>query len=557
MAPSTSAAQGNDSQSVRRSTRAKVPKTQPQALPTIPRRPRKSRVKLEETEVSLLGLAPPSNSSQASTMSIASAPPALERSRDRPSLWLDTSIAVIDLTRDSPLTSLSTPGSEVASPLSPLPASYFMAAPALLGQTSITAPPGPIAGPSKARPLTRREAARQGGDVEFAEFVKEKRARRPNRPKSEGAATMPPVAPERKTKRGKRRGGFSVKPYIRTKVKAEAQEPVIPVALEEQGAQVVETGDIAMGDPPVEPSNDVSVAIKGEPQEAILSNAQRPNLAPAPSKSSLPSLPMEVKVLIDSFISGYPVSIIASREQVLELIPEDAKRFLCKEFVLGYLGFFSIIGLEVRIDATSCLYTPVLTRRPQEIQVFGSADDSKVQHPTFQWKFRVEWMKGGDQCVRPTEGGWPGPWWRFSPELPNPTVPKQEDGAVIGHPPGLSDIAPSPIATPPLYLLAQEAHPNYPLLGLIRQQTSFSSVPNALKVDLKFCQSDEAFPTGWLCASCGKINFQLEMRHRQCTGSVCLKYNQKVSQPCLTSSSTTLTIPAAQSTSTVYCPPTG
>lgn len=154
----------------------------------------------------------------------------------------------------------------------------------------------------------------------------------------------------------------------------------------------------------------------------------------------------------------------------------------------------------------------------------GLQDDSKVDYPTFQWKFRVRCIAGVEPTSRAIAGVSLSPWW-LPPLTPtNPATIDNGEGTLA------ASEALNQLTTPLLYLQAQETHPNYPLQDLLSRDASAPLVPNALLVELRSCQSDETFPTGWLCPACGKINFQLAMRHRQCSGSACLKISQKVSQ---------------------------
>ncbi|KAH6915622.1 hypothetical protein BKA70DRAFT_1253285 [Coprinopsis sp. MPI-PUGE-AT-0042] len=512
--------------------------------PPVRRRRRTVQVKQEETSISLSQPASlPAASTSATTgieananrtMFSISAPPTIAHEPSRPALWLDTSLSVIDLTMDSPLTPISSP----PSPLSPLPPSF----------EAPKAGPSKRPAPPKPKPLTRREAARQGGEITFAYYVKKKRIRGPNRPKPGQDGVRPETQqavaePEERP--------------ITVTVKVEGEEVTIPHLAEDAGpssmgqakVEPIATrvlSDDAMGTlvPKAPPASEIVIVddaslttivcenpadasvpddtsmatihgnlelgkVKEEEQLQLIGNAVSVDVPQTDTtagqlKSSLPSLPSEIKVLVDTFIQGTPISIVASYDRMFELLPESSKRSLCKEFALAYLGFFHILGLE-------------------ETQILSTEEDSKVDYPTFQWKFRIKWIAGGEQ--RSIGGVSLGPWWLPSQAPANPVVVATSGGPVEGTS-AAPDTA-SRLATPVLYLQAQESHPNHPLRDLLSGDTSAPLVPNTLLVELRSCQSDEAFPTGWLCPGCGKVNFQLAMRHRQCSSTACLKISQK------------------------------
>jgi len=68
-------------------------------------------------------------------------------------------------------------------------------------------------------------------------------------------------------------------------------------------------------------------------------------------EAGLTSLPGEVRALIEAYLVGMPVAVVASRERILELFK---RRFgahssfdVAEECGFAWLGYFRIVGLEV------------------------------------------------------------------------------------------------------------------------------------------------------------------------------------------------------------------
>jgi hypothetical protein len=66
----------------------------------------------------------------------------------------------------------------------------------------------------------------------------------------------------------------------------------------------------------------------------------------------LPSLPAEKRALIDAYVAGTPLAIMASRARILELFSRTRPQLdLQEEYGFACLGLFKILGLEVRIQS--------------------------------------------------------------------------------------------------------------------------------------------------------------------------------------------------------------
>ncbi|KAG2012214.1 hypothetical protein CC2G_012249 [Coprinopsis cinerea AmutBmut pab1-1] len=261
----------------------------------------------------------------------------------------------------------------------------------------------------------------------------------------------------------------------------------------------------------------------------IMEKAQKPSL-------SLPSLPMEVRTIIDAFIQDSPVSIIASRERTRELLPDGSKTLLDTEFGYAYLGLFKVLGLEEKL-------------------VVRSGGGRDLADPlTVEWRFRVQWNVGGETIVKHEEDV-SRPWWKDSsisslklqsstmmdvrgerngPSLSTATtaVESSSSGGSTRRPSEETmdtSLPPHPrpprilndVTTPPLYMQAKMEHPNWHLRDIPHWDMYFSLVPSSMLAGLDSCIPDDAFPTGWFCSECGMVNFQRAMRHRRCGSKAC------------------------------------
>ncbi|KAJ2917071.1 hypothetical protein MD484_g3333, partial [Candolleomyces efflorescens] len=241
----------------------------------------------------------------------------------------------------------------------------------------------------------------------------------------------------------------------------------------------------------------------------------------------LPSLPSEIRALIDAYVAGTPLAIIASRSRTLELFSYSRPQLdLQEQYGFACLGLFEILGLEERIVPS--VATTVKAASSQAVHV--------------EWKFRLQWTSGGEDLLKQTYEGW---------ELARPCDVAEANAAPNDLiPPTLLELSSSPethplasspsdeaesstdkdkeaslfkIDTPQLYLHVRKSHPTYGMGRMLIKSGFYSLVHESLLSLFTPFLSNEAFPSGWFCTACGKVNFQAAMRHRKCTGLDCSK----------------------------------
>ncbi|TFK21873.1 hypothetical protein FA15DRAFT_64736 [Coprinopsis marcescibilis] len=213
-----------------------------------------------------------------------------------------------------------------------------------------------------------------------------------------------------------------------------------------------------------------------------------------PPTTSLTSLPLEVRAILDAYIQNAPVCIIIARDRATALFPLHR---LSKEFAFAYMGYFDVIGIEERVV------------RPD------GTDETTVQ-----WKFRVQWGIGGESILKNQQNAISLPWWMD--ENGSSRSRASTEGTELNSQSNAKQNA-DRLVTPLLYLQAKEGHPNSRLKNVNQWDSHFSMVPHFMLAELTSCFSDDAFPSGWFCAECGRVNFQAAMRHRQCTSEACAR----------------------------------
>lgn len=292
------------------------------------------------------------------------------------------------------------------------------------------------------------------------------------------------------------------------------------------------------------------------PPDAPATTNSFPVAVTVPKHPQLPSLPAEVRTLIDAYVSGSPIAIVATRARMLEVLPpaRDGKQVeVPKECGVGWLGLFRICAVDEKC-------TNMFAGEPLSVQ----------------WSFRVEWVPGGEKHILdPTSGlDFTRPWWSpkpvepetqpeaeaepaaqlKQPELAQTEPPAPQAVSKLPPPPwelsaraqgkkpvfapsassssGNSSEASHMVAfdrdadpTPPIYLLARQANPSFNYTETQTRSLAAASelVPEGLLGEFNIFISNEFFPSGWLCRKCGRVNFQVAMRRRRCGGSRCMK----------------------------------
>ena len=186
-------------------------------------------------------------------------------------------------------------------------------------------------------------------------------------------------------------------------------------------------------------------------------------------------------------------------------------------------------------------------------------DRSEVITGRVKWCFRLRWSPGGEEWILPNHDKdiLEHPWWK--PPSPQ-SIPHLEEVASLDtqsihnlvfnpSPPGVSqDIL---ARTPPLVALTFESQATIDkdLTAIYEPESTFDTTPRyqverLSNVNYKFRDAhfrelyhslvplqllapygstvlDSSFPRGWLCETCGKMNFQAALRHRVCSSSFC------------------------------------
>lgn len=176
-----------------------------------------------------------------------------------------------------------------------------------------------------------------------------------------------------------------------------------------------------------------------------------------------------------------------------------------------------------------------------------------------KWCFRLRWSPGGEEWILPNydKDLLEHPWWK-SPSPQNipplediPSLDTQSIDNLIFNPaaPGVSKEIPA--CTPPLvvstfesqatgdndltapfepesafdttprYRVARLSNANYKFRHAHFGELYHSLVPLQLLIPYGRTGLDSSFPRGWLCKTCGKMNFQAALRHRVCSSSFC------------------------------------
>ncbi|KAF8655945.1 hypothetical protein AX16_002852 [Volvariella volvacea WC 439] len=244
--------------------------------------------------------------------------------------------------------------------------------------------------------------------------------------------------------------------------------------------------------------------------------------APALSTSKLPlqqqdldpdvlpsSLPSEVQVLVDSYVHATPIIIISSRQALLQ----NWDLAVPSEFAYFHLGYFKVTRVweeRVHVDADE-------QRTKAEPEPGPDQDHTleEIVHGRVKWRFRCRWMRGGEY---PTEV-YPQhhlerPWWI------DPTPPP--------HQAGTDD------ESTLLYRLCASKSRNHLFRNATADVWDFMLPTQVLPPTQSSAYmgelvglggtcvvSDEAFPRGWWCERCGRLNQQYMMRHRECLSLVC------------------------------------
>lgn len=121
----------------------------------------------------------------------------------------------------------------------------------------------------------------------------------------------------------------------------------------------------------------------------------------------------------------------------------------------------------------------------------SSATQSGVLHKRIKHELRFCWTPGGEDLL-PKGNMLKAPWWGSS-------ISTRSDEVEFEAP-----------ANVKAYLSRHDL-----------QHNSHDLLPMDVFAELGSVSLGAGFPNGWYCASCGRLNKQVHLRHRLCTGSSC------------------------------------
>jgi hypothetical protein len=167
------------------------------------------------------------------------------------------------------------------------------------------------------------------------------------------------------------------------------------------------------------------------------------------------------------------------------------------------------------------------------------------------WRFRLQWSAGGEEWILPNHDKrlLEYPWWKPPPPLSILPLEAQIPSLDADNPGLFRDISAEPFTpsmvsnfdfqsrsdkdpaapfepentfdTTPRYRTARVSNVNYAVRHEPLRKLYHSHVPLQLLAPYGCKVLDSSFPWGWLCKTCGKMNFQAALRHRVCSSSFC------------------------------------
>ena len=188
-------------------------------------------------------------------------------------------------------------------------------------------------------------------------------------------------------------------------------------------------------------------------------------------------------------------------------------------------------------------------------------DSSELMTGRVKWCFRLRWSPGGEEWILPNHDKdlLEHPWWNppclqslppleeiasldtqsivvFNPSapcvsesqdilartlLPVASLTTFESQATSDKDPTAPYEPESTFDTTLRYRVARLSNVNYEFRHTHFREIYQSLVPLQLLAPYGRTVLDSSFPRGWLCETCGKMNFQAALRHRVCSSSFC------------------------------------
>ncbi|KAF4577215.1 protein kinase rio1 [Pleurotus pulmonarius] len=185
--------------------------------------------------------------------------------------------------------------------------------------------------------------------------------------------------------------------------------------------------------------------IDSTPQAIVEGDA---NSQPTPA-----GLPQDVEALVDAYIRGVPIVLIAPREKLPIRLPQD--------YGWVILGFY-------QVTAVTEVYVP------QEAPVKGPSATR------FNWRFRLKWSSGGEYLLSDNIDAVSRPWWRKDPHPPQEGI--------------------TSVSTEHYQKRRDEHTTTYPQFGDIGQNYN-CLIPLHLLHMPGEVDDDANFPSGWFCSN--------------------------------------------------------
>ncbi|KAJ8691608.1 hypothetical protein PTI98_011165 [Pleurotus ostreatus] len=185
-------------------------------------------------------------------------------------------------------------------------------------------------------------------------------------------------------------------------------------------------------------------------------------------------LPQDIEILVNAYIRGIPVVLVAPREKLPIVLSQD--------YGWVILGFYQVTAVTEEFI-------------PQETPVKGRSTTR------FNWRFRLKWSPGGEYLLSDNTDAVLRPWWR------NDSHPLQHEVITT--------------VSSEHYQKRRDEHTTaYPQFGDVGQKYN-CLIPLYLLHMPGQVDDDANFPSGWFCMDCGRLNPQVYFRHRICLSRAC------------------------------------
>ncbi|KAF9489383.1 hypothetical protein BDN71DRAFT_326930 [Pleurotus eryngii] len=185
-------------------------------------------------------------------------------------------------------------------------------------------------------------------------------------------------------------------------------------------------------------------------------------------------LPQDIEALVNAYIRGIPVVLVAPREKLPIVLSQDHSWVI--------LGFYQVTAVTEESI-------------PQETPVKGRSATR------INWRFRLKWSPGGEYLLSGDTEAVSRPWWRKD-----------------SHP--LQQELITTVSTEHYQKRRDEHTTAYPQFGDVGQKYNCLIPPYLLHMPGQV-DGDANFPSGWFCMDCGRLNPQVYFRHRVCSSRAC------------------------------------